>query len=544
MAGSGPKLRSLSVGSMRTSTIGMRYPVTRMAPHDRSQRSTLVPHASRRGRLFALGFLLVSAAFCSAESGERPDGSTEIGDASVGSGGALVSGGAGAGGTGGKSTGAGGGYLDGSSRLAGLPTTGCTVTVTSLAISPNIATVGIVSFGASMPHIVAAEIHFGPSTEYGLVAPVDLEEQGYRTLLLGMAQNRNHHFRVAVSDGTSVCYGEDHTITTGSLGVAALAKASTGPGAASGFIVTARDGEVVIFDKKGELVWAYPMWNVFSAQMSWDGKYMIARDPGPFDLGDTGLFYRVKMDGSDFTSMDAPGGDHHDFTAIPGGIAYLAKQKEGECDRVYEASIDITDGVPVFDTWQIFQYFPDQGEVEGTEICHANRIHYLLETDRYTVSDRNKDAIAMFTRRGSPVLSIGKAPTGNWTQHLQAEGAGLGGIWHIQHGHDWYADDKLVVFSNESSGGAAVLHYTITGKRAVLDWRYAGAGASKIQGDVERLPNGNFLVTANLSSTMVELGPDGKSEIGRYVSKGPLGPLYGFTYSTHRPSLYGRPPSR
>jgi len=451
-------------------------------------------------------------------------------------------GGGGAGGGGASATG--GSYFDGSSRVRDLPETSCTVTITGAGLSSTIATVGIVSFSTDLPGLRSAEIHFGRSTDYGLVAPVDLASPGYRTLLLGMTQNRTHHFRVAVSDGKSVCYGEDQTLVTGSLDSQALAEASTSPGAAPGFIVTVRDGEAVIFDKRGELVWAYKIWNIFVAQMSWDGRYMLARDWGPFDESDGGLFYRVGMDGSGFLALDAPGGDHHDFAAIPGGIAYLAKAKRGECDRVYEASLAIEDGVPIFDTWQIFQYFPDEGEVEGTEICHANRIRYSLEKDTYTVSDRNKDALAVFTRRGTPVVSIGKAPQGGWTKHILAAGAGPGGDWHVQHGHHFYADDKLVLFANESAGGAAVLHYTIAGDHATLDWKYAGAGASRIAGDVERLPNGNFLVTANLSNLMVELAPDGRTELGRYVLGGPTGPLYGFTYSAHRPSLYGSPAPR
>jgi hypothetical protein len=425
-----------------------------------------------------------------------------------------------------------------------LSKTDCVVTVTGAEMSPNMATVGMVTFTSSLPHVSAAEISFGLNTEYGLVAPVDLTEAGYRTLLLGMEQNRSYHFRVAVSDGTSVCYGEDRTLQTGSLSSRALAEASTTDGAAPGFIVTARDGEAVIYDKRGELVWAYRMPNVFSVNLSWDGKYLLGRDPGPFDLDQGGLFFRVNMDGSDAVVLDAPGGDHHDFTPIPGGIAYLAKTKAGDCDKVYEASTEVTDGAPVFDTWQIFQYFADTGDVEGTELCHANRIHYLRDEDAYTVSDRNKDVLGVFARSGSPVVSIGKAPSGPWTQHIQAEGAGLGGDWHLQHGHDFYAKDKLVVFSNESSGGAAALHYTIHENVARLDWKYTGAGPSMIQGDVQHLPNGNFLVTANLGNTMVELAPDGRTELGRYVLDGPVGPLYGFTYASHRATLYGPPPAR
>lgn len=435
-------------------------------------------------------------------------------------------------------------YFDGKSRLNALPETPCTVKVSSAEISPDIATVGIVTFTTNLANTVAAEIHFGPDTDYGLVAPVDLTLDGFRTLLLGMRQDSTYHYRVAVSDGTSVCYGNDQTIQTGSLDSIGLSEARTDARAAPGFFVTSAGGTVMIFNKEGELVWSYKFFNTFSAQMSWDGQYMIGRDPGPFDQGDGGNFYRVKMDGSEATSMDAPGGDHHDFTVTPDGIAYLAKETPGECDKVYEASLDITDGAPVFDTWPIYQYFPDEGSVEGTELCHANRLHYLLDEDIYTVSDRNKDAIAIFNRDGTPLTSIGKAPNGDWTKHIQAEGAGPGGDWHVQHGHHFYADDKLVVFSNDSTGGSAILHYTISGDSATLDWKYSGAGASLIQGDVQRLPNGNFLVTANISTTIVELSADGQSEIGRYVLDGPGGALYGFNYTRHRSSLYGAPAPR
>lgn len=437
-----------------------------------------------------------------------------------------------------------GSYFDGSSRLDRLPETKCAVNVTRAEVSPYMATVGIVSFETDLEAMRAAEISFGTDTRYGLVAPVDLTEADHRTLLLGMAQNRTYHWRVAVSDGRSVCYGGDRTLQTGSLESRALAQAETSPASAPGFIVTARDGEAVIYDKQGELVWAYRMPNVFAVHLSWDGKYLLARDPGPFDLDSGGQFWRVRLDGSELETLDAPGGDHHDFVPTPEGIAYLAKTREGDCDQVYEASLAITDGVPVFDTWPVFRHFPDTGDVEGTEICHANRMHYLPSKNVYTISDRNKDVLAVFTRSGTPVTSIGKTPTGDWNSHVQADGAGLGGDWHVQHGHDWYADDQLVVFTNESNAGAAVLHYTLRGKRAVLDWKYTGAGESRIQGDVQHLPNGNFLVTANLSNVMVELAPDGRTELGRYVLDGPIGPLYGFTYATHRASLYGSPPPR
>jgi hypothetical protein len=401
-----------------------------------------------------------------------------------------------------------------------------------------------VTFSSDLPDLSAAEVHFGEDVTYGMVAPVDLEEPGLRTLLLGMVQNSTYHFRVAVSDGTSVCYGEDRTLETGSLDARANIEGSASEGAAPGFIVTSSDSEALIFNKTGELVWAFPMDYVFSVHMSWDGKHMLGRDSGPFDLGYSGVFYRVNMDGSEAIMLDAKGGDHHDFAPIPGGIAYIAKGNEGECDQVYEASDEIIDGVPVFDTWQIYQYFPDEGDVEGTEICHANRLHYSLEKDWYTISDRNKDALAVFTKGGTPVTSIGKTPRGNWTKHIQAEGAGLEGIWHVQHGHHFYADNKLLVFSNEPTSGSALLHYTITGNTALLDWKYAGAGDSRIQGDAQHLPNGNFLVTSSTNGLIIELGPDGQTEAAQYNAGAMVGFAYGFQYTDHRESLYGSPAPR
>jgi len=49
------------------------------------------------------------------------------------------------------------------------------------------------------------------------------------------------------------------------------------------------------------------------------------------------------------------------------------------------------------------------------------------------------------------------------------------------------------------------------------------------------------LVTANLSGTVVEVGPNAEREFGRYVLGDPIGPLYGFTYTRHRRTLYGPP---
>lgn len=416
----------------------------------------------------------------------------------------------------------------------------CAIEILSSELA-TIPTVGVVTFSTDLPGFSAAKIQFAKASGPQLTAPVDLTEPGNRTLLLGMNQSSTYYYRVAVESGTNVCYSETQTITTGALSVNGLESASTGASAAEGFIVTSRGYDVIIFDKQGELVWAYPFEElIFSAHLSWSGKHLFARNLGPFDAGDSGTFYRIAMDGSDLQKLDAPGGDHHDFAAIPAGIAYLAKTEAGGCDKVFTASDDITDGKALFDTWQIFQYFEDA----GSQLCHANRIHYLKTADLFTVSDRQKDALAFFKGDGTPVTSVGIRPVGNWTKHILADDDGS--EWHFQHGHHYYADDKLLVFSNASSTGAAMLHYTLSGASATLDWKYTGAGESMTQGDVEHLPNGNFLVTASNSGVIHEIGP-AQNLIGSYttIPGGITGAFEGGVgYVSHRPTLYGPPPDR
>lgn len=447
----------------------------------------------------------------------------------------------------GSTTGA-GGSTNNDQSLDGLPEVGCTVDILGSDIA-QIQTVGVVTFSTDLPGFSVAQIQFGKDTSYGLIAPVNLGATDYRTLLLGMTQNTTYNYRIAVSDGNQVCYSDNQTIQTGTLGIDDLAQVNAGANAPKGFIVTSRGSDVIIFNEAGELVWGYSFGGgVFSAHMSWDGQYMFGRDTGPFDAASGGTFRRVAMDGSGATNLDAPGGDHHDFAPIPDGIAYIGKTAAGECDQVFVATNEITDGAPLFDTWQIYQYFGSGGGQGGQgELCHANRIHYFADGDLFTVSDRNKDAIAVFQRDGTPITSIGTAPSGGWTQHIQAEGAGS--TWRVQHGHHFYAPDKLLVFSNNSAGGSAMLHYTLNGTSATLDWTYSAAGTSGTQGDVQHLPNGDFLVTAS-NSGMMHLLDASQNLISSFSTGGGQGGqqgggmMGGFGYAWFRTTLYGPPPGR
>jgi hypothetical protein len=70
---------------------------------------------------------------------------------------------------------------------------------------------------------------------------------------------------------------------------------------------------------------------------------------------------------------------------------------------------------------------------------------------------------------------------------------------------------------------------------ATATWHYTASGAtSSVLGDVQRLPNGNNLVTFSISGQIHEVDPTGKL-VALYTSDS-----YGYT--EFRESLYGPPP--
>jgi hypothetical protein len=76
-------------------------------------------------------------------------------------------------------------------------------------------TVGIVTW--SLRDVVPdrAEISFGLDTNYGMSAPVDLNEPDFRTLLLGMKPDRTYHFQVVATKGDQQYRSADYTVETG-----------------------------------------------------------------------------------------------------------------------------------------------------------------------------------------------------------------------------------------------------------------------------------------------------------------------------------------
>ena len=248
--------------------------------------------------------------------------------------------------------------------------------------------------------------------------------------------------------------------------------------------------------------------------MSFDGNYMYGRDVGPFNAATGGNVYRVAMDGSGEMKLTLSGGTHHDLTVTPTGIAYPAKQAAGACDCIYVAGPDGSNSKVLVDLDVVFGKFAlgPGGQASG-EVPRQR--HPLLQGHRQLLRLRSREGRHRFHLQHGPVLgSIGATPTGTTPNHAKAEGADstTSAVWRVQHGHDQYAANKIVLWSNGSfqGGTSEILHYTINGSTAKLDWQYTGTGNSPTLSDAQHLPNGNFLATNSQNGAVHEIDPSQK----------------------------------
>lgn len=401
----------------------------------------------------------------------------------------------------------------------------CTFDVTATT-SAAIPTVGIVTWSVNMAAVERASIEFGLDESYGFSAPVDLDAPGRRTLLLGMKAAHDYHYRVVADGGGEHCVSPDYVLTTGPLanGLPVVeVKTEDAERATPGFIesVYLVDGPAFIIDQDGDYVWWSGSGEMGRAEQSYDGKYMWIGNVNV--SGGAGRVHRVGMDGTGDTDFPEFGDYSHDLTVLPDETVGFIQHDGHMCD-------DIMERAPDGSVREIINVHDAHG---GTAICHTNSIHYHADDDSYTFSDLNQNTYVKVTRAGEVVWILG-GTTSQFT--------GDGAEWTREHGHELIAPDRLLFFNNNEgsqSSLAVEVKLDFDAMTATRVFQYDGGFSSVIYGDVQRLDDGNTLVTYSVAGVVHEIGPDG-ALVRSFET--PVGGAFG--YATFRTSLYGPPPER
>ena len=495
-----------------------------------------------------------------AAGGSSATGGRRASGGSSGGGGARPVGGAtGSGGTSpaGGTTGEGGATaLGGSGGGGGSTGTGdCSITVTSSQASSKMATVGIVEWSTTLSNPTSAQVVYTLNNaganvlNKGGTAPVDLTKTNHRTLLLGLKPSSTYTFHVEVTAGGTTCKSEDKTLSTGTLsGAPNVTRTATTPSAqAGGFIVTcpgvnsagsSGGTQGYIIDADGTVVWtAQAPASCSRARMDYEGNNMWMMALNVMNSG--GEMRYVSMDGQ--TTQNNVSGlskAHHDFTVRKGGVvstmAWSGSGSDPESDLI-ERSASGTVSTVLHIGANLYKGGPGVFG-GGSNGYHCNAILYHEADDSYTIGDRNPSAFVKVTRAGSLVWQFG----GNCSGAPAAKCAA--GTWNSNHGHQILANGNFLFFANgafSSSNPSYAYEYTLStsgtmSATQVGSYKSSSNNHSDSLGDVQRLPNGNTLVTFSNNGLIQEL--DSSWKVVQSLSAGSFG------YADWRETLYGPPP--
>jgi len=412
-------------------------------------------------------------------------------------------------------------------------------------LSSEITTVGIVTWSSDFPNPTSARLEFGPTGSLlDRIAPAQVPAPLSRTLLLGMKGEAAYSFRIVVESAAGSCKSPELDLTTGSVPdwVPSITKLGGDASAAAGYIVTTpglnlfggrRDlPSAFIFDTDGDVVWWYPeiITPICRATLSWDGQTMWV----VYAYGASA--FAMSMDGLTMQEHELEGGVDHDLTPLPdGGIAAIATGSG--VDAIHSVVEFRPDGT-------VELIVEDLGTIMDAQ--HPNALHYYPSDDSFTLSDLLGTAFVKFTHSGELVWKLdGEDPEDSSFELVGAE------AWETNHGHHLLPDRSFLFFNNVHDVGSqytssrvVLLELDEVNWTAEQTWQYVPDPPRQTDqlGDVERLPNGNVLVTYSNTGLIEEVTPGG--QVVQAFDYFPAEDTYSgsFGYVSFRTSLYGPPP--
>ncbi|HEX5098845.1 MAG TPA: aryl-sulfate sulfotransferase [Polyangiaceae bacterium] len=451
-------------------------------------------------------------------------GGSTGGSAGTGTGGASMGGSAGSGTQGGSA-----GMPAGGAGAAGgtAPVGSCTFTITQT-LSDKISAVAIVEWSVDRPQLDSASIQFGLDTTYQYTAPVDLAEPMYRTILVGMKTEHDYHYRVVAKAGSETCMSEDKVLHTGPVpnGMGMPTIETPQPDKVTGgFLVTERwgmnnDGPAFILDADGDIVWWYPGdVDIIRTRLDLTGKKMWIRNTA--QTNGTGIIKRVTLDGMKEEKWSLPN-TTHDLAVLPDGHVALIGHVQGDCDEILDFNPETEELKSVINA----------KEVTGSTMCHLNYVSYYDGDKSLLFSDWQSSTIAKITRTGE-VIWVANGDMATLTGPTN---------WVHQHAVQSLSADEILVFSNGDAGQRSIVYdmkIDLGGKTITENWTYDGGQTVMFGGDVQRLDNGNYIITYSAAGVVHELDSERKLVQSLSFTAGNT-----LAYSEKLKTLYDAPPPR
>ncbi len=395
-------------------------------------------------------------------------------------------------------------------------------------LSEVIPTVATVTWELSSDDVTAARVGFAAlGSEPRTVTAAVADDGTARAVVLGMKPLTAYTLTPAEDHGGEWSSSDPLELETGGLpsSLPGLTLHDHDPARASGgFLVTSlitRDGAAAILDGDGDVVWAHQPdldWEVvFVSRAHYtpgaDHVTYLARDRSvQDDTNEERTLVRVSLDG---TVEEHLGADdvHHDYLPLPeGGFAALKRDYrmfEGEAvksDSIVEIAPDGTE-TAVWSAWDHFTYDPDF-EVDSDESwCHANALDLDAGTGVYHVSLRNFAAIVEVDRATGEMVRVVGGP---FSDVSLADGSADLFAW--QHQFD-VLDGGVLIFDNGTPEvrDSRAIEYAVDGGAAEAVWEFHADPPlfTPALGDVERLDDGNTLVSWSSSGQIDEVTADG-----------------------------------
>lgn len=424
----------------------------------------------------------------------------------------------------------------------------------SAVVSEHIRTVVTVTWDTETA--TTGYLEFGETDSYGMTSPLTDAGTAHSALMLGLWADTTFHFRVVTvsEDGTETA-SADQTITTGSLPVEVPELTTMGTATWDGFLFAPFQGInylAVAIDNHGRVVWYKVIdsdtHHIMRAEPMFNGEGVAICMAGQDSQGnkEDGYVLMVSMDGSSEVEIATPYIDH-DMTLMPDNTISGIVLKEsdtyvGTADSIQEITHD-SEMVEIFDVWDHMDSLtdtPPETRSEGDENSawnwsHANALDYDAAEETYYMALKELHTMVRVDRNtGEMMWAFG----GQGNQYTWVNGTDPLTMHHQFHA---YEDGRIVVFENGAPerGYSMVREFVIDEDNLTAEevWSYVREPSVYVyaKGDVERLTNGNTLVTWSSSGEIQEVTPDGavqwqvNTELGAAI-----------TFVTRTESLYDR----